>query len=164
MGGTESRATIRGEPVLVQLTTEPDRIFQMGTYFGTCLQFGACNQMSVIANAHDANKQVIFVYNAAGNVIARQLVAISKDLGLLGFHCYLVSAAQDEAYRDACLAEVAAFCGRLARQMGAELADEGSPEEIGTHFWYDDGTYPWHPAARRAQDTESMRRSCHLAD
>jgi hypothetical protein len=59
---------------------------------------------------------------------------------------------------------MAAYCGRLAAQCGLELADQGAPESICGHFWYDDGECNWPAAARAAwaetgKATEAMTLS-----
>jgi hypothetical protein len=49
---------------------------------------------------------------------------------------------------------MARYVGRLAARCGLELADEGTPEPIGDHFWYDDGAHPWTETARAARAWE----------
>jgi hypothetical protein len=137
-------------PLRIEVSQYPWDIFQMGSYFCTCLSLGDSNEMSVLANAYDANKQVIFVRDEQGVIVARQLVAISEDWRLLGYSCYCVFDHSDESRRDACMAAVADYCGRWARRIGVPLGGEGKPAEIGGHFWYDDGTHGWHESANLA--------------
>jgi hypothetical protein len=129
-------------------------IFLMGDYFHTCLGLGDCNQMSVLANACDANKQVVFMFadDDAGRrrVAARQLIAISSEFKLVGYCCYVNPQFARTHYHQNVVDAVASYCGRLAARCGLELADQGSPETIGDHFWYDDGEGKWPAAARTA--------------
>lgn len=53
---------------------------------------------------------------------------------------------------------MAAYCGRLAAQCGLELANQGVPEEIGDHFWYDDGEHEWPAAAQTAWALASLEK------
>ena len=46
---------------------------------------------------------------------------------------------------------MAGYVGRLAARCGLEMADEGEPEPIGDHFWYDDDPHEWPAAARAAR-------------
>ncbi|HZL88908.1 MAG TPA: hypothetical protein VFB96_11085, partial [Pirellulaceae bacterium] len=151
-------ATLAGQSVSVSIARDPREILMMGEYFATCLSIGQSNEMSVLANAYDANKQVVFVVgkSPAGRrqVVARQLIAVSGDFQLLGYRCYMAIDKQRKDDREACLALVAAFCGRLARRCGLTLAKDGEPEEIGSHFWYDDGTFAWHAAAHQASNVD----------
>ncbi len=151
---------IRRQPVEIPLAIDLHHILRMGDYFRTCLSLGDCNEMSVLANAYDANKQVVFMFAAddAGRrrPIARQLIAVSSNFKLLGYRCYVDSRWADVELRQQVIAATAAYCGRLAAQCGLELADEGSPQELGDHFWYDDGEIEW-PAAARKAFAESSR-------
>ncbi len=144
---------IGGRPVEILLASDLEHIFLMGTYFHTCLGLGDCNDMSVLANAGDANKQVLFMFTpGAGKkqVVGRQLIAISRDFRLLGYCAYISGRYVDKAGRQQYVDAMAAYCGRLAALCGLELADEGSPQLIRDHFWYDDGELEWPAAARAA--------------
>ena len=145
---------IGGRRVEIAIQTELRHIFLMGAYFRTCLSLGDCNEMSVLANAYDANKQVMFMFadDDAGRrtVVARQLVAISGDFKLLGYRCYVNSRGAVRVDRQEVLAAMATYAGRLAAECGLQLGDQGTPDAIGDHFWYDDGECEWHPAARAA--------------
>jgi|GEM_PF-4808526 len=141
-------------PVRVQAVVNPWRVFPMGTLFGTCLSFGSCNQMSLLANAHDANKQVVFLTTTdergEPKVLGRQLIAVSNNFELLGYHCYIGLDNKLEDQRTECLKLMSTYCGQLAARCGISLADKGEPHRIGKHFWYDDGAWTWHGAARTA--------------
>jgi hypothetical protein len=145
--------TIGGRAMEICLASDLHEIFLMGAYFGTCLSPGDINDLSVLANAYDANKQVVFMFTRddAGQrqVVARQLIAMSSDFKVVGYRCYMSWRHAEKSKRDEGLAAMAAYSGRLARECGLELADHGTPEEIGDHFWYDDGECKW-PAAAQA--------------
>lgn len=67
----------------------PFDIFMMGYYFDTCLSIPSGDYAeSVIINAADINKKVIYAKNRKGDVIGRKLLALSVDLRLLGFSSY----------------------------------------------------------------------------
>lgn len=151
----EPRAEIvSGQTVEIGLAGDLHDVFLMGSYFHTCLGIGQCNELSVLTNAYDANKQVVFMFTAdeAGcrQVVARQLIAISSDFKLLGYCCYLHSRYADKLERQAATSAMASYCGRLAARCGLELANEGFPEQIREHFWYDDGPWQWSAAAQAA--------------
>ncbi|MGE0608247.1 MAG: hypothetical protein AB7O62_14215, partial [Pirellulales bacterium] len=148
------RMEIDGRAMETSLASDLRHIFLMGAYFGTCLSLGDCNQMSVLTNAYDANKQVVFMFAAdetgRQHIVARQLIAISSDFKLVGYCCYVSSRGTETGFRQRVTAAMSAYCGRLAAQCGLELADQGSPQEIRDHFWYDDGECVWPAEARTA--------------
>ncbi len=73
----------------IYVSEDPLEIFMMGTYFLTCLAPTETNNFSVVANAAEINKKVIFIRNKKGIAIARKLIAMSKNHRLLyGFHNY----------------------------------------------------------------------------
>jgi hypothetical protein len=143
--------TIGGRAMEITLASDLHDIFLMGTYFSTCLSPGDVNDLSVLTNAYDANKQVVFMFtrddSGQRQVVARQLIAISSDFRLLGYRCYMSWRHAEKSKRDEGLAAMAAYCRRLGNDCGLELADQGTPEEIGDHFWYDDGECKWPAAA-----------------
>lgn len=148
-------ADIDGQRFRIAPARDPIEVFRMGCYFGTCLALGAFNEMSVLANSHDANKQVVFLYDEDGKVRGRQLVAISTQFELLGYHCYTSVDHRNAGSRDMYIAAMAAYCGGWARRCGIALGAQGEPEQIGEHFWYDDGVWQWHQAARDAWQAEA---------
>lgn len=146
---------IGGRTMEIELAGELQHVFRMGAYFKTCLSFGGCNEMSVLANAYDANKQVVFMFGAGRDgqrqVIARQLIAVSSDFQLLRYCCYVHARRAETGDRQEIMDAMAVYCARLAAECGLELADEGTPRTIGDHFWYDDGECEWPDAARTAR-------------
>ena len=147
--------------VEITLASDLHNIFLMGSYFNTCLSLGKSNEMSVLSNAYDANKQVVFMYSidelGRRYVVGRKLVAVSSDLKLLGYHVYFNRYQMLAMEYQQAVDAMAAYCGRLAAACGLELGDEGAPEEIRSHFWYDDGPCAWPEAARVAR-AESFTR------
>ena len=153
--GCEShRGIVDEREVAIAVVQDPVQVFLMGSYFNTCLSLGNCNEMSVLANAHDANKQVIFMRDRGGKVLARQLVAVSEGFGFTGYHCYVGVDHRDTAKRNLYVSAMASYCGRWARRCGLSLVDSGEPETISDLFWYDDGAHEWHAAANMAWAAE----------
>lgn len=146
-------ATIGDRNMEIMLAANPRDVFLMGNYFRTCLSLGDCNEISVLANAYDANKQVVFAVADDGcgcrQVFARQLLAVSSDFKLLGYRCY-VNSHYGKPHREQIETAMASYCGRLAARCCLELTDQGCPQEIGDHFWYNDGECEWPGAARAA--------------
>ncbi len=153
---------IEGKNYRIEVSTEPMTIYSMGDLFGTCLSIGNCNEMSVLANAAHANKQVLFVYDDEDRPIARQLIALNKSFRLIGYHCYVAVDGSRSQLRAAIIAAVARYCGMLAIKMGVELSDNGELERLGGHFWYDDGTHQWDSAAKVEQWRSAS--AIHTAD
>lgn len=144
------QVAIAGRVLTIAVESDPSEVFRMGSYFSTCLSIGEFNQMAVLANAYDANKQVIYVRDEKQCVIARKLISISRKYGLLGFQCYVSlppnSALDNQAVSDA----ISAYCGRLAADCGIPLSDEGEPHSPANLWWYNDGTLDWEQAAHDA--------------
>jgi hypothetical protein len=109
--------------------------------------------MSVLANAAHVNKQVIYAYGEDGTVIGRQLIAINSDFQLVGFHNYVNCDGVIKADYEEIVTHFARFARRIARESNIQLpTDDPAPtvENLGGHFWYDDGIHPWHAAIREA--------------
>jgi hypothetical protein len=122
------------------LEVDPLEVLRMGIPFGTCLATDGVNAASVVLNAIDANKRVLYVRNDAGRVVARKLLAISKEHAIVGYNLYVsVSGPAELAIR----AAVLEACRALAHRTGASLASRGEPATIHDGFWYDDGTVPF---------------------
>ena len=87
--GTSHRGEVPGYGVL-DLSIERDalEVLRLGSYFGTCLGIGGGLSYSAAAITLDINKQVIYARNAAGRVVARQLLAVSEDDRLICFAVY----------------------------------------------------------------------------
>lgn len=150
--------TINGRQVKIAVESDPFEILLMGTYFQTCLSIGGSACSSALANAHDVNKHVIYMRGADGQVIARQLIGVSQDFRLLGYHCYTNLPNENDG--DVCAA-MARYCGRLARECGLALGDSGAPEELSDLGWYDDGPQEW-PEPDRAAWSAALPREAML--
>ena len=150
---------MNGQQVTFSTVSDPLEIYFMGTYFNTCLSQGGCNQMSVLANAAHANKQVVYAYTGNGTVIGRQLIAINTDMKLVGYHCYAnCDGAWDNSKSEApkyeqMIAEFARYAAQVACSANVEIALEETPNDpdmIGGHFWYDDGIHDWDDAVKES--------------
>lgn len=134
--------------IRIEASLEPIQTFLMGQHFGSCLSLNDCNRMSALTNTYDANKQVLYIYNEDGSLLGRQLVTISSAGTMLGYHCYLKVSTRDEKLRQVLTSLIHGFCGRWARRCGVRLGDEGEPDSIAGHFWYDDGEIDWPDSAK----------------
>lgn len=140
--------TLDGASHIIEVAQQPLEIFLMGDYYKSCLSPDGCNGLSVLTNAADANKQVVYLRDASGRPVARQLIAINQQYELLGYHVFQLR--EEHAGHAGAVAALAAFAGRLARRCGLRLGKEGKPESTTGHFWYDDGVCAWDPAAEQA--------------
>ncbi len=127
MMGTKNR------PMLVGIATDPLEIFRMGAHFGTCLSPGDVNFFSVVANACDINKRVVFARDASGSVLGRVLIALTDEGALIAFHFYAHdhTAGVTDAMR--------VFIHALAGKIGAPVASGGHVSKLVAPEWYDDG-------------------------
>ncbi|QDU31772.1 hypothetical protein ETAA8_69320 [Anatilimnocola aggregata] len=159
--GESQSLEIDGRPVEICLAADPREIFLMGSYFHTCLSLGDCNQMSVLANACDANKQVVYAYgqkNGKRVALARMLITVSNNFQLLRYGAYTagdVDAALHEKVVDA----IVVYAARHAQTAGLVLADCGEPASLGKHFWYDDGEAAWPASAKQAWQSAAVQPS-----
>lgn len=150
LDSTSESFSIGEESFRVGICNDPDQVLLMGTLFNTCLAPGGCNEMSVLANLADANKQVLYVWNSQNQIVARKLLSVSRTNGLIGYAFYCQAVEVDgKVCRDEISSQVSAFCGCLAARIGWQLVDEGDPLSLG-HFWYDDGEVDWEKAAKDA--------------
>jgi hypothetical protein len=133
-----------GAPHRLSVERDPVEVLRMGIPFHTCLSLEkGCNAASTVLNAADANKRVIYLRDAAGHILARKLVAVSKRDEMIGYRLYVAAAEQQEAIA----AAFAGLCAEMAAAAGLPLASSGEPEPIHPGFWYDDGTVPFEAAA-----------------
>jgi hypothetical protein len=132
-------------------------VLRMGIPFGTCLALDTgCNAASTVLNAIDANKRVLYVRGRDGKIVARKLIAITKELKIVGYNLYVSMRGPGER---AIRAAVDTMCRALSNEVGAPLAGTGEPDKIHDGFWYDDGTVPWGEDV----DVASYCRSLDLA-
>ena len=147
---------IGGSEVRIAVSSTPLQTIRMGCFFNTCLNLrDGCNRHSVVPNAYDANKAVLYAYDPQRRVVrARKLVAITNESELVSFTTYLNVDDQDQEER---LGEaVELYCGEWARDVGLRLSDDGEVESISTE-WYDDGCEAWTLAARNAWSSPKSR-------
>ena len=137
-----------GQRHILTIEDDPLEVLRMGIPFDTCLALDeGFNADSTVLNAVDINKRVLYLRDARGSVVARKLIAISREFELLGYRLYT---ARGAAERPVVAAAVLALCRELADDCGLALATHGAPEVIHTGFWYDDGTEPWDHEPDRA--------------
>ncbi len=132
---------VEGTRYDVALEEDPLEVLRMGIPFATCLALdNGSNAASTVPNAVDANKRVLYVRSRDGKVVARKLIAITKELRIVGYNLYVATRGPAElAIRGA----IAQLCRELAADVGAPLAGTGEPDKLHDGFWYDDGTVPW---------------------
>ncbi|ATQ73982.1 hypothetical protein CR152_05200 [Massilia violaceinigra] len=132
--------------IRLAIETDPLETLMLGTYVGSCLGLGGYFDYSAVACLLDANKQVIYARDAAGRVLARQLVAIDERDRLVMFEVYPASAPES------LVREFHAFCQVLANAVGIDMYRhrEHDDYEVATVLardWRDDGA---------AQDREEL--------
>jgi hypothetical protein len=129
---------IDGERVIIKAASHPIDIYLMGSRFDTCLSLkDGCNNASVITNAADANKAVIYAWRTDGTALARKLVGIRTDWKMIGYRLY--SHKNSEALQKA----FDCYCGNWAAKTNLGLANSGSPPVISGGFWYNDISIRW---------------------
>lgn len=128
-------------PFKLYFEQDPLHIMQMGNYFHTCLSFDGINAFSVVANATDLNKRVLYVLNNKGRVIARKLVGINTKFELVGFRTYTIIENLEKV--NSVYRVVNDYCKAFATACGLPLGDQGSLESLVTSEWYDDGICAW---------------------
>jgi hypothetical protein len=84
---------------------------------------------------------VLYGRDGKGRIVARQLLALTIEYGLVGFHLY--STVDDPNIRLAIVKRVRAFVERFAVRCGLTLATEGTVPTLLATTWYDDGTVAW---------------------
>lgn len=165
--------------------TDPLKILQMGNLFGTCLSADDFNAFATVANALEANKQVIYVEGPRGKIVGRKLIAISGNGALFGFNSYGSKESGDEGggfpwikiFLDLFCREYAAACNlRFAtfadkQEIYLCRADEGlyyeDDEKAKKSFhlfahWYFDGAeeFDWWVTGRENSDDYFHVRDC----
>jgi hypothetical protein len=144
-GGFERRISAAdGTDVVIRIEQDPLEVLKMGTYVGSCLSLGGGHAYSAAAVLLDINKQVLYARDQRGAVIARQLLAISKDDRLVAYTVYPESTpAWLQLAFDAFDTEFAAMLGIKRAAPGEEYY----VEDVLSHDWWDDGI--WDPRALR---------------
>ncbi|MEM7584955.1 MAG: hypothetical protein AAF560_16295 [Acidobacteriota bacterium] len=145
----DSGPTLQAGDIQLALERDPLEILHMGGHFRTCLSPGQFNHFSVYANACDINKQVLYARDARGNVVARMLLALTAEGGLLCFHPYQL----DSELGFEALAQD--YAQRLADAMGTLVVPRGHVPQLVAPDWWDDGPTDLadrHPALEPSSD------------
>lgn len=116
---------------------EPLEALKLGTHVGSCLGLGGSFSYSAVAAMLDINKQVVYARDVKGNVVGRQLLALSEDDQIVCYSVYPGSTvpAIQKMFLD--------YDRRFAEMMNVRLysADSDAKYEIDTvlsHGWWDD--------------------------
>lgn len=122
----------------LELEKDPIEVLKCGTYVGSCLGLGGICMYSAAAIALDINKQVIYARNAKGSVLARQVLAISKEGEMVCFEVY-------PTHADTELQEMfQVFDHAFACALGIRLHRSGGDytiENLLSRAWWDDGSW-----------------------
>ena len=126
----------------VTLTMEEDvlEVLRMGTYVGSCFGLNGIRAESAAAVALDVNKRVLYARDARGSVIARQLLAISRDDTLVPFAVYPPST--PPVLQSLFLDYDLAFAEALGLPL-SEGVEEPEVEHVVSHSFWHDGA--WSP-------------------
>jgi hypothetical protein len=142
-GGIRLTRITRNHGVIeLGMESDPLEVLRLGSYVGTCLGLGGGLSRLAPAITLDINKQVVYARDASGQVIARQLLAISEHDQLV---CYLVypkrvDVAVRRAFRD--------YDRMLAQKLGIPVFDPSADHAakplvisiLSQDFW-DDGAW-----------------------
>jgi hypothetical protein len=92
---------------------------------------------SAVAVMLDINKQVLYARNEKGVVLARQLIAISKEDKLVAFEVYPLSSSSRLK------ALFQAYDEHFAHTLGIKLSvdTDYEIEQILSEYWWDDGAW-----------------------
>jgi hypothetical protein len=122
--------------VKIYLELDPMKAMQMGQLVdGSCLAVGKGNTFSVIANAIDQNKRVVYAATDKG-IVGRELIAVSDEDRLVHYRTYNKGNLDlDKPYE--------LFIEQLGKAMNMPLAHSGHVKTILAERWYDDGTRPF---------------------
>jgi len=141
--GIETRGEVAGAgDVRISVEHDPLEALKLGTYVGSCLGRGGGLEYSAAAVVLDANKHVVYVRDARGAVIGRQLVAISEDDELVCFAVY--GTAKRALLEPLLLAFDQAFAAALGLPLYAHPRDPADAyviENILSYEWWDDDAW-----------------------
>lgn len=138
--------TNEGKQWTIEAASHPFDVFLMGTFFHTCLSLPrGLNAGSVLANAYDANKRVLYLRRGDGQPVARRLLCLNDSHQMVCFRTYFAHSASEAAEKP-----LDVYCGRWALAAGVKLGDRGRPRSLRGLFWYDDGLCGWSRDAYRA--------------
>ncbi|MDC0712201.1 hypothetical protein POL68_27285 [Stigmatella sp. ncwal1] len=121
----------------VTLSLEQDVLeaLRLGTHVGSCLALNGTCDYSAAAVVLDVNKRVLYARDGQGRILARQLLAISRDEQLVPFGVYPESTPQ------ALQAVFLDYDFAFAEALGLSLAEGPSYPEVDNvlseAFWHD---------------------------
>lgn len=130
--------------VSVAAERNPLEALRLGTYVGSCLGLGGHLTYSAAAVVLDINKQVVYARDARGNVLARQIIALTEDTRVVCFSVYPLGAAQQVTLL------FAHYDRLLSEALGLPLCQPDSEEDyeiaaVLSHAWWDDGAWDLRP-------------------
>ncbi|UOD32801.1 hypothetical protein INH39_14715 [Massilia violaceinigra] len=122
------------------VASDPLDILMLGTHVGSCLGLGGLCDYSAVACLLDANKQVVYARDAAGRVLARQLLAIDERDRLVCFSVYPLNAnaALLRAFHAFDQAMAASLCIDIYRHDDDDAYDVAI---VLAEHWWDDGVW-----------------------
>lgn len=124
------------ENLTLSIELNPFEQLKMGRYVNSCLNLGGIFPDSATTVVLDINKHVVYARNGSEKVIARQLIALSKNIALVPFNLY------PEQKFDSPLAEIFIdFLNTYAEKLGIEISFDWDYdiEHILSVDWWDDG-------------------------
>ncbi|MCP3102364.1 hypothetical protein LZ198_26175 [Myxococcus sp. K15C18031901] len=136
--------------VTLALEQEPLEALRLGTHVGSCLALNGLCDYSAVSAVLDANKRVLYARDSRGRVVARQLLAISRDETLVPFAVYpeRVEAGLRDCFLDYDLA--------FADALGLPLSDGPEFPDVESlwaqSFWHDGA---WDLGGREPQPSSS---------
>lgn len=128
---------IGGRALRLAIEQDPLEVLRLGTYVGSCRALGGGFDVDAAGIALDVNKRVVYARDAAGSVVARQLVAVSEAGELVGYWVYPagVPASVAALFRE--------YDERLAAHLGLPLCRHHEyrvANVLSTYVW-DDGLW-----------------------
>jgi hypothetical protein len=140
-GSDNVRQIVGDGAFTITIETDPLEVLMLGSYVGSCLGLGGLCEYSTVACLVDANKQVAYARDAAGRVVARQLLAIDERDRLVCFAVYPDT--KDATLRQAFKQFNTALASALALDIYRDDDKEGYEVQIILAVeWWDDGQ--WH--------------------
>ncbi|GMU57827.1 MAG: hypothetical protein AMXMBFR33_69730 [Candidatus Xenobia bacterium] len=148
--GFSATIEVGGKTLMISTERDPLEVLKMGTYFQTCLSLeDGSNNQSLLSNALDINKQVLYARGPDGTVVARKLIGATARGELAGYHTYAHASLPDLER------ELGTRLVAYARECNLEPSDSATPEEVHWADWWDDGNVPWprdHQEAERREE------------
>lgn len=168
LSGIQKKWKVNGQDWTVYLETDPLKVFHMGNLFNTCLQVGGLYDYSVVSNAVEVNKQVLYLRNETGRILGRKLVLLRKDGTLFGCHSYGSADSYDYEYGGSPWVKICfdLFCLELVKKCKLKFPakdDSVSKEDFQLFSqWYFDGTERFDPWVTDWLDSEKQKNQSLL--